>query len=451
MLRFDPRTRWLQAVLPWMAVCSALLARPVAAGVLYVPAVHKLQDNVAIRTEVWATNPSLNQVLGFFAHFIPSLQDGTQRSGERPVYFVGPGESVRFSNLVPPGQQGMLEIEGSPDLLLSARLAVDVVGQGGEPEPEEIAMIGSSNLLAANSEAWIHGLGKNGSQRYSNVGLMNLGHQAARCKVDARRADGLLLVQNVQVSLPPLTHAQFDDVFSLLQLSTVSDGAWLRWTCDQPFWAYGSIYNTATLSTQFLRPTWQPKRSSLLKPGDRTPPAVVFELPGEFLVSNAHNHGWRFNMPFGQTRAFRRVALVFDVYVAGWDPNLPNGFHCLFWLQHSLRWEHNLGYLNSRGIQNEMVFQVNATGGEWIERYQAPGVQIGNSYRVYYEYNTDEDYVTYEIYRGSTFVVGTVYQINVGPILTSYSLIEFGSQIDEGPEAITPNWRFSNFRIEWYD
>jgi hypothetical protein len=433
------------------ALAGVLFSLPLAAGVLYVPAVHEVQGNVVIRTEVWATNPSLNEVLGFYALFIPSLQDGTQRSGDRPVFFVAPGQSVRFSNLVPPNQTGMLEIEGSPNLLLSARLAVDVIDQGGEPEPEEVPMIGSGTLIPANGEAWLHGLGKQGSQRYTNVGLMNLGHQAATCTVEARRADGLLLVQNVQVSLPPLSHVQFNDAFSLLQLSAVADGAWLRWTCNQPFWAYSTIYNWDTRSTQFLQPTKQPKSSSLLKPGDEPPPSVVFELPGVYLISNANNAGWRYNMPFDRTRAFRRVVLEFDVYVAAWDPNLPNGFHCLFWLQNGLLWENNLGYLNSRGIQNEMVFQVNATGGEWIERYQAPGLELGNSYHVYYEYNTDQDYVMYEIYRGSTFIVGTVYEIDVGPIVTNYSFIEFGSQIADGPEAITPNWRFSDFRIKWYE
>lgn len=453
--RFHRRHRWA-ALLVLGVLVGTGIARPAGAGVVYVPAaVHEIQGNVVIRTEVWATNPSMSEVLGFFSLFLPSLQDGTQREGERPVHFVGPGQSVRFSNLVPPGQRGMLELEGSPDLLLSARLVVDVIGQDGEPEPEEIPLIGSAERLAANSEAWIQALGKNGNQRYANVGLLNLGHEPATCRVDLRRADGLLLVQNVEARLPALSHVQFDDAFSLLQLTNVADGAWLKWTCDQPFWAYGSLYNLNNRSTQFMKPSIQPKKSSLLKPGEVIidEPEVVYELPGTYLISGPNNHDWFFYMPAVHGRVFRKIKMQFDVYVGGWDPNIPNGFHCLFWLQNNFfRWDLMLGYLNSRGTQNTMVFQVNYTGYGDIERYQGPGLQIGGTYRVFYEYNAPEGFVAYAIYQGSNYVTGVSYPLEVASVaMTNDVFISFGTQIADGPEARTYGWRFSDFKIEWFE
>ncbi len=120
-------TRRLHTVIP--VLLGAALVAPAFAGMLYVPiAVNTTDGDVTSRTELWVTNPSDSDLAGFFATFIPALADGTVREGEPPSYFVAPGESVRFGDLVPQGAVGMLEIEGSPGLVVSARLVSEVTG-----------------------------------------------------------------------------------------------------------------------------------------------------------------------------------------------------------------------------------------------------------------------------------------------------------------------------------
>jgi hypothetical protein len=65
-----------------------------------------------------------------------------------------------------------------------------------------------------------------------------------------------------------------------------------------------------------------------------------------------------------------------------------------------------------------------------------------------YEYDLDEDFVSYEITTpGGTRVVGREYTIRGSNFSTSRFFIEFGAQhAEEGPEAYTPGWSFSNLR-----
>jgi len=183
------------------------------------------------------------------------------------------------------------------------------------------------------------------------------------------------------------------------------------------------------------------------------PGAVVFELPGNFLTCrNCAN--WQYDMPFDGPQQFSKVIVDFDVFIAGWDPAAANGFHCLFWLNNGDRWQDMMGYLNSRGTQNRMVFQSNGPLGSpiGVEVYTRPGVQPGQNYHVHYEYDTVEKGVWYEIRDASgAVVVAEFIQLpsNVGKLSTSYTFIQFGSQPSAGPEALTEGWRWSNFKAQF--
>jgi hypothetical protein len=440
-------------------------AAPASAGLLYVPTAFSVNDGDTLRrTELLVTNPSDTAVLGFFARFLPALTDGTQRAGlpEPPVYFIAPGQSARFSDLIPAGQRGLLEIEGSPELVVSARLVSDVVGFNDDPEPVDLPVLSSKNAVAANGSIWLQGLEKEGSLRRSNLGVVNLGFAAATCSLDIRQVDGLLVLQNVTFPLPPLSQVQYDDAFGLLGLNSVPEGARVRISCNQTFWAFTSTYDDRTGAAHFVGPSATVSESSLAKPvppdpgggggggggGEEPtdPDAVVFRLNGEFLKSNSSNTNWRYTMHFGAVKNFKKIVIDFDLFVSGFDPHLSSGFHCIFWLNNGSSWNNMLGYLNSRGTKGTTVFQVNSTGGGWIERSQNKTVQPGNNYHVNYTYDTVGDTVSYEIRQGSSVRVGTEYDINVGTININSAFIEFGTQVaPEGPEATTYGWRFSNY------
>lgn len=442
-----------------LALLGFALVAPLSAGLVYVPVgLNESADSTIRNTELWVTNPTDASVLGFFARFIPSFADGTAPAGEAPARFIAPGESLRFTDLIPQGGRGMLEIEGSPELIISARLAPDAVGFANDPEPVEVPVLGSKDLIPPGGSAWLQGFERSGSTRYANLGVVNLAHTAATCTVDVRQADGLLIVQNVSFPMAPLSQVQFDDAFALLGLTNVAWGARVRVSCDQTFWAYNSIYDVNTGWVQFGRPSATPADSTLAKPEEGgggggggggepvDPTAVVFQLPGNFLTCNGCGN-WQYDMPFGSTRRFRKIVLDFDVFVKQWDNNRTNGFHCVFWLNNGSSWSNMMGYLNSKGTQGKMTFQVNYGVGH--ETTQYPGMQTGTTYHVHYEYDMVGGEVWYQVKNGSSVRVSGSHNTGADDVTSSKMFIQFGTQIAEGPEARTSGWKWYDFTAQF--
>ncbi len=445
-----------------LALLGLGLVGPATAGMLYVPvAINETVGDVVFNTELWVTNPTDGDVLGFFATFLPAGLDGTVRPAGAvpPAYFVAPGQSVRFADLVP-GGGGMLEIEGSPQLIVSAKLTSRVTGFGNDLEPVDLPILTSKNLLPAGTNAWLQGFEKEGGERFANLGIVNLGQVATTCNLDVRQADGLLMIQNVNFQVAPLTRLQFNDALALLGVTNVAWGARVRVACDQNFWAYTSLYDLRTGGLRFSQPAVTPTDSALPKPGGddgggdgggdpvdpADPNAVVFELPGNFLTCNSCGN-WQFDMPFGSTRRFRKIVLDFDVFVKQWDSNRTNGFHCVFWLNNGSSWSNMMGYLNSKGTQGKMTFQVNYGVGH--ETTQYPGMQTGTTYHVHYEYDMVGGEVWYQVKNGSSVRVSGSHNTSANDVSSSKMFIQFGTQIAEGPEARTQGWKWYDFRAQF--
>lgn len=175
----------------------------------------------------------------------------------------------------------------------------------------------------------------------------------------------------------------------------------------------------------------------------------VFELQGEFLTCRGCTN-WQYDMPFGGQRTFSKIVLDFDVFINEWDPSRTSGFHCLFWLNNGNQWQDMLGYLNSKGTQGRVTFQVNGPLGSpiGVEARATPGFQKGQKYQIHYEYDTVEKVVWFEARTtsGELWVSKTI-QLppSTGPVNTKYMFIQFGHQ--EGHvESETPRWRWSDFR-----
>ena len=183
------------------------------------------------------------------------------------------------------------------------------------------------------------------------------------------------------------------------------------------------------------------------------PGSTVFELPGNYLTCQGCGN-WQYDMAFGGTRSFSKVVIDFDVFVAGWDPSRPTGWHMLFWLNNGPRWQDMMGYLNSRGTTGRTVFQVNGPLGNpiGVEQYASPTVQVGQRYHVHYEYDTTERVVWYEIRdaAGAVRVSDAIaLPANVGPVRTNFAFIQFGSQPGGAVESLTNGWRWFDFRAVW--
>jgi hypothetical protein len=448
-----------------LAIVALAAAPPAYAGTVYLPAAVNEVDGAYTRTtDLWVTNPDAI-IQGFVVRYIVATSNGTTRTtgDETGPHYLAPGESKRFTTLVPQGFRGILELDGATSLQFSGALTVRN-GQGLKVSEAEVPVLDQTELAAANSRVALQGMERLGNLVTSNLGIVNLGHASAICQVTVRHRDGLLVVQNVPVNLHPLTSIQFDDALGLLGLTSAVEGARTEVTCNQAFFAYLSTYNDQTGAVEFIEGAATIAGSSLVEPvgsnpdpdpdPDPDPPpgnAVVFTRNGEIVrypSSNTGLHNFRVNMPFSSTRTFTKVQVDFDFHIGTWDRNRPSGFHCIFWLNNGSSWNNMFGYVNTRGTQNRTIFQVNATGGGWQETAAGGSPQPGGNYHMRYVYDLDEDTVYFRITNAGGGTVSTkAYNIRGNNFSTNRFFIEFGYQhASEGPEAYTPGWSFSDLR-----
>lgn len=443
----------------------ALAAAPAVAGPVYLPAAVHETDGAYVRaTELWVTNPD-TVIQGFVVRYISNNANGTVRAqgDETGPYYLVPGESKRFTDLVPAGFRGILELDGALSLQFSGALTVRNLN-GIKVAEAEVPVLNQYDLAAAGSTLALQGLERNGSTLTTNLGIVNLAHVAANCTITIRLKTGLLAVQNVAINLQPLTQLQFDDALAIIGLSIVSEGARSEITCNQSFWAFIATHNDQTGEVEFIEPSRTIAGSTLAEPigpapgpgpdPDPDPPpgdAVVFTRNGELVRYPANNngvHNFRVNMPFSNTREFSKLEVDFDFHIGTWDRSNSNGFHCIFWLNNGASWNNMFGYVNTRGTQNRTVFQVNATGGGWQETNTGGSPQPGGDYHMRYEYDLNEDTVFFRVTHASGGTVVTrAYNIRGTSFSTNRFFIELGYQYaSEGPEAYTPGWTFSNLR-----
>ena len=437
----------------------ALAAAPALAGPVYLPgAIHELDGAYVRTTELWATNPD-TVIQGFVVRNLAAATNGTIRTSgdERGPYYLAPGETKRFTDLVPAGFRGMLELDGATVLQFSGALTVRNLN-GTKVAEAEIPVLDQTELAPAGSKLALQGMERAGTTVTTNLGVVNLAQAAMACTITVRQKDGLLVVQNVAISLPPLSSVQFDDALGILGLSNAAEGARAEVGCNQTFWSYLSTYDDQTGEIELIEGSTTIAGSTLTKPTTTTPDpdpdpnpppgnATVFTRSGEIVrypASNNGVHNYRVNMPFGGNRQFRKVTVDFDFHIGSWDRNNPSGFHCIMWLNNGQSWANLFGYVNTRGTRGLTVFQVNATGGNWRETTAGPSPQPGGDYHMHYEYDLNEDTVFFRISNGGGTVVTRAYAIRGTTFSTNSFFIEFGYQQAEGPESYTPGWIFSN-------
>lgn len=246
-----------------LALLCAALAVPAFAGSVYVPYVDELAiGDAQYRTEVWVTNQDPERIRGFEYYMIRSLADGTQRPTEPVRRVMRPGLTIRLQVTDGPG---ILEIDGPAAIVTSARLVrVDATGaaQGGTQVP----IVSSENLVPAGETAHLQGWERNGNGRVTNLGLLNLANEQTQCLISAFRSDSSQINQTALVTLPARTHIQYPDALGILGEVDLTD-ARAEVSCDQPFWAYASVYLPSTGDIVFIGPA-RTGASELVRPGD---------------------------------------------------------------------------------------------------------------------------------------------------------------------------------------
>ena len=313
-------------------VSSLLLAMLGAAGAAHAGTVYvPLPGKAVVGTSAYEVQVSIANTAGQGATvnqtLLASDTDGTQRTGvtATPLAVNGGQTSV-----VKPGAafNGLLELSGAADFRYSAR----VVTAGGLGI--DLPLISSSTVTKANGKLSLQGLVSAGS-RTADLALVNLGKTAAQCTVSLARADGSALGANAAVSFSPLSHRYFANVLAgLVDASGVADARALV-SCNQDFYAYGVLANSATGEIALVQPaasgdstlgTGSPGPQS----GCGSPGVTCFDAQGIVHQPSPANPVGRvtFAIPQG---TYSRFKMSMDITVGPWYSLDPQGKALIYW------------------------------------------------------------------------------------------------------------------------
>jgi hypothetical protein len=443
-------TRPAVAILLLTALASAGAAR---AGTVYIPLPGVTSvGGATYEAQVAISNPatagrSIDQVA------LGTDTDGTQRSGTPSPLSVLAG---RTSIVKPVASfRGLLELTSGVDLRYAARL----VGTGGTGQLGLfLPVLTSDNLLKSGTTAGLQGLVSTATKS-TDLTLINLAKGSAQCTVTLARADGSALGTAATLTLKPLSHRYFANVFSgLVDAGGVTE-ARAAISCNQSFYTYALLADSATGALSFVGPSGS-GASLLSLPGapDSCPPgATCFDRAGlvhmptpSFPVARA-----TFPLTAGTVSRFR---LEMSVTVNGWYPPDPEGKHLIYWFVINRNIDMP-GLLYFRGPTASTALErhgIGLTHPQKLKIVQPFQGEIGHTYRIDNDYDMGRSVYTTTITDQAT---GVVKATLVGaPNVHSYNtksgdniLVDMGFKegaVDD--EVPSYNWRYSDIHVEVY-
>jgi hypothetical protein len=416
---------------------------PAFAGEVYVPlASNRSVDGTVYRTKVWVSNPT-SAARRFSATFFEEGTNGTQNQATPASLTVAPGGTLLLSSVAPEGKNGMLEISGAPQLVVTSRVEAigaisDIVSSAHTP------VVTTKNVLKANDTAHLQGLEKTARGTTTDFGLMNLSREATQCRVKAFRASGSQIGTTAVLSIFPLSVAYFGEAILALGENNISD-ARFEATCDKAFYAYALVFEAGGPETGFVTP------SSFLDGdlvagggGPNAPGTVTFEQQGLFLRALPGASFVEFNLPLRPSQQYKKATVEFDLYVHNFPDGLFSGVTALrrndrtMFFGMIVRNDRNKTILDM-GVDDDVVQGSN--NGPWREK---------TNYKVKFEYNTETSLLTSTLMRGGAVVEtlnGRINHFDLNP-KDKVIRIDFGQKgVADGAYFPPMGWQFSNLKV----
>jgi hypothetical protein len=270
-----------------LVLTLAVTAAPLYAGTVYVPYAAEVEiGGVFYKTRVWATNNSEGVARRMQFRLIQSEEDGTaDPDAGRITVLIEPGAT----RVVQLGDgAGLLELSGAPQIVVSARLVPVTTNGAAVADGIQLPIISDRSLRAGGDIVDLQGWLKDGDTTIANLGLVNMGTETSSCEIVLIRQDGLLIGDPAVVTVPPLSQRQFDDVLGLMGEQAVADARGAV-SCDQPFYAYASLFKTTDGNVVFIAPS--ASLESTLDAPSAPPPAPTgdFDYLSDIPWSNTSN------------------------------------------------------------------------------------------------------------------------------------------------------------------
>lgn len=452
-----------------LALALGALPTPSFAGTVYIPVLSDNGvDDAEYLTRIWITNES-GQAQMVETLLLPMNTDGTKGRDEN--------QKATETTRVAAGQTVVLEVSGSGMLELSSdgeiadRLAVNAEvrntdHKSGNETHTTVPILNSRNAAEAGDTLILQGLRRTEAGVFSNLLLTNLGHEESQCTVQVFRPNGQQIAGTALLTLKALSQVQFPDALNLLGQSQIQDVN-VRLTCDEPFYAYLSLYEWETGEVVFVRPS-ATVDSSLARPGDETPSvpgAVLFTRNGVFHTPAPHEPSAIFNIPVPPDSEFTNVIVDFDFFHGGWFAKDPAGLHSLVWLHRGAccwpKWAENITtFANAFGPGKNQVKMISNMGLPASAGKSKGDVnfalQPGQTYHAHFEYDTLRGKAWLQISQNGTEVMYVDMPTTVNRLRPDGSaawMIYFGHEnvFGQGIGAERPSygWRYSNLRVEF--
>ncbi len=308
-------------------------ALPALAGNVYIPLASNVGiDGAGYVTKVWVTNPDA-ATHHFTTTFIQEGTSGTSGQATSANVFVPASGTAVLAGIAPGGQTGLLEIDGevagASVMLVGARLEV-TSSDGTLLGFTTVPAISQDTIAPAGSFVELLGLERGIGGTLTDFSLVNLGTSSSQCQVAGLDVTGRLLTPPSTLTLQALSRRDFGDVLALLGAVNLGD-AHIVATCDQPFYAFATVYAPGTGPIAFVGPA--PTLAGTVTKGGSGGDGgggtgsgdVTFSVPGTFLNATASNSEQLYNLPAPVGVAYKRATIDWDLFIGAFPTGLFTG------------------------------------------------------------------------------------------------------------------------------
>lgn len=427
-------------------LASVASTAPALAGTVYVPLPgYATVGGAQWEANILVANAGAEQAV-FKKLFLAADSDGTVRPAPPTEDPLGPRQTT---GLVPQaGAAGLYELQGPDVLAFSAKLI-----RVGQPDSAGVFLpvLGSRDLFAADDTAFVQGIRRSASAETDWM-VVNLGHQAAQCRLRVFANDGAQLASTAVVPMPPLAMRTYPDFLSAIGVTEAANVR-VDASCDRSFYTFAMTRDEETGEVAFLGPSAE-GTSSLRLPGAGGCPAgsACFTVDGLVHAPTPAVPVKRvsFQVPAG---TYRQVHLQMEVTHGGWDDANSAGLHMLFWLVKNRNF-YMYGYANFEGpTDNQIMFRhgVELTHPEKIRILKAFAAQPGHTYNLDYTYDTEQGFLELIVFEGGVEKArlrGTPNVSSVGVGAGDLFHIDIGFDGSNPNERPTYGWIYRDIKLD---
>lgn len=429
------------------------MAPAVHAGTVYVPlpGVNAVGP-VNYETQITVTNTLAQQRTVNYLQLATGV-NGTIRTGLTPTAL--PVAATRTTVLKPPATaRGLLELSAPLGVHYSARL----VGTGATAGLGiELPVISSDTMGRANERLVVQGLKSLGT-RTADLVVVNLGKTQASCLARVLRADGTLAFPEAPLTLLPLSHRFFANIFSGVPAGIADARAEV--TCNTDFYAYAHMTDTAT--GEFVIATPSESSASILTAPGNVPSdlecsvgTACYVFAGLVHASTVANPARGITLTPPPAGTYSAMKLHLEVQLGPWNTPVTAAHGILYFVQNRNR--DMFANIFLRGpATNQLTLRhgFNQSHVEKARLDQSLAAQANETYVFDYVYDTVRKIITLKATRDGVLVVDLVGTPNINRInIAATDKINIGLSNPGTNPQIEPasiGWRYSNLKVEFF-